>query len=444
MFHRSLFISAHQVGDISFYPTYKSLIKYQFNSYELLIENQLRQLKSMISFAYKCIPYYNRLFKKLNLMPEDIKKIEDLEKLPILTKDIIMNNWEDFTPINLRKMKFYHYTTSGSTGTPFKYRLSKFDRFLSGAMCYRGWSYGGYELGDKMVFLAGSSLGVGIKSNVITKANEFVRNTKMLSSYDMDQNNMKKYVSTINSLEPNFINGYASSVYFLANYIKDNDLKIHPPSAIFVTAEKLFPIMRETIQEAFGCEVFDGYGLNDGGVSAYECEEHNGLHINTERSLMEIVDDDGIQVIEGEGRILATSLYNYAMPFIRYDTGDTGYITDDYCNCGRNYKLLKEVMGRQQEILKTPEGKYVHGGFFSHLFWEIEGVKEFQIIQKKLDNIIINIVIEESFDEKQLNLIKEIIRTKSKEWNIEFQYVDKIDRTKNGKYKYVISELVNP
>lgn len=443
MFHKALFISAHQVGDVNFYPAYKNLIKDQFQPYELLMENQMCQLKSMISFAYNNVPYYNKLFKKLNLVPEDIKKLEDLEKLPILTKGIIRNNWEDFKPINLHKMKSYHYTTSGSTGTPFKYRLSKFDRFLSGAMCYRGWSYGGYELGDKIVFLAGSSLGVGAKSSIITKANEFIRNIKMLSSYDMDHNNMNKYVGTINSLEPNFINGYASSVYFLANYIKDNDLKIHPPSAIFVTAEKLFPIMRKTIQDVFSCEVFDGYGLNDGGVSAYECEEHNGLHINTERSLMEVVNDDGTQIIEGQGSILATSLYNYAMPFIRYDTGDNGYIIGNDCSCGRNHKLLKEVMGRQQEILKTPEGKYIHGGFFSHIFWEIEGVKEFQIIQKKLDTIVINIVAKENFDEAQLNLIKEIIRTKSKGWNIEFKYVDKINQTVAGKYKYVISELVN-
>ena len=100
---------------------------------------------------------------------------------------------------------------------------------------------------------------------------------------------------------------------------------------------------------------------------------------------MEIVDSNGEQIDKGEGRIVATSLYNYAMPFLRYDTGDDGNLLDDTCSCGRGYKLLKEVNGRTVDVLVTPEGKSIHGWFFLYIFWEQQGIVEYQVIQETLE-----------------------------------------------------------
>ena len=186
MISKNLFIFAHQIGDRNFYPAYKRVVKNQWKTYEELKEEQGKQLSLMTNFAYKNVPYYHKLFDDLKLSPDDIKKVEDLEKLPILTKEIIKQNWEDFKPINLNKMKYYNDATGGSTGTPFKYRLYKFDRFLGGAMLYKGWGYAGYELGDKMVFLAGASLDIGKKSYLVKRVHEIARNIKKLSSFDME------------------------------------------------------------------------------------------------------------------------------------------------------------------------------------------------------------------------------------------------------------------
>jgi phenylacetate-CoA ligase len=442
MFHKQLFIAAHQIGDRNFYPTYKKLVKNQWKSYEELKEEQKKQLRNMINFAYKNVPYYHNLFDNLKLSPDDIKKVEDLEKLPILTKEIIKQKWEDFKPVNLNKMRYYEAATGGSTGTPFKYRLYKFDRFLGGALLYRGWGYGGYELGDKMVFLAGASLDIGKKSYLAKRVHEIARNIKKLSSFDMDEKEMQQYVNIINSFKPKFIRGYASSIYFFAKWIEESNIEIHQPMAVFTTAEKLYPNMREKIKDVFNCDIYDAYGLNDGGIGAYECSEHSGLHIDTERSIMEVVDEDGNQLENGEGEILATSLYNYAMPFIRYDTGDLGHIIDDVCGCGRGYKLLKELVGRSVDVFVTPEGKNVHGWFFLYIFWEYcKGVKEYQVVQEKLDKIVIKIVPEDDFDEGQLDKIREIIRERSEGWNVEFEFVDEIERTGAGKYKFIINEM---
>lgn len=441
MFHKGLFILAHQCGDTSFYPVYKKLVSNQRKSYDELKREQEKQLRHLIEFSYENVPYYRNLFKSLGLLPRDIQTIEDLEKLPILTKDIIKKHWEEFKPANLSSMKYYNRATGGSTGTPMHYRLSKHDRFLSGALLYRGWGYGGYELGDKMVFLAGSSLDIGTKSSLTTKVHEIARNIRKLSSFDMGEHEMQGYAGVLNSFEPRFINGYASSIYFFARWLEENRVSVPSPDGVFTTAEKLFPHMRKTIEDVFDCNVYDTYGLNDGGISAYECPEHAGLHIDTERSIMEVVCDDGLTVEEGEGQILATSLYNYAMPFIRYSTGDIGTMLDSQCACGRGYRLLKEVLGRQQEMLITPEGKHIHGEYITHIFWEIPHVKEFQVVQKDINQLTFNIVPDDDFDESQLDRIREVVARRSPGWNIEFKFVDAIDRGRAGKYKFIINEI---
>lgn len=150
MFNKPLFVFAHQLGDIHFSSIYKKAVKNQFKTYDELKRDQEQLLRKMIRFTYENVPFYHKVFNNLNIRPEDIKKLEDLEKLPILTKDIIKQNWNEFIPVNLKNMKYYNLTTGGSTGNPLRFRLSKYDRFFSSALLYRGWGYGGYELGDKI------------------------------------------------------------------------------------------------------------------------------------------------------------------------------------------------------------------------------------------------------------------------------------------------------
>lgn len=447
MIRKSIFILSHTIGHKDFYPLYRKIMKDQWKSYEELKIEQEKQLQHIIDYSYRNVPFYHRLFNSLNLDPKDIKTIEDLEKLPVLTKNEINTNWEDFKPINLNHISYYNRSTGGSTGTPLNYRITRFERFLDGATIYKGWNFAGYELGDKVVFLGGSSIGIGeintLYTNLERRLSEYARNIKMLSSFDMGDNEIGKYVNIINSFKPLYIYGYASSIYFLSKWIETHGIDICNLRGIFTTSEKLYPHMRDRIENIFGCSVYDTYGLNDGGVHGFECEKHQGLHITTERSIMEIVNENGEQLNNGYGKILATSLYNYSMPFIRYDTGDLGTITDEKCSCGRGYKLLKEIIGRSVDILITPEGKKIHGWFFLYIFWKYsKGIKEYQVTQNNLNNIIIKIVPEkDNFDNTQLDKIRETIREKSKEWTIEFKFVDSIDRTKSGKYKFIINEM---
>ncbi len=440
MLRHQLFKLTHELASPGFNSMYHRLSDNQWASRSNLRNQQEKNLHNAINYAYNNVPFYNKMLKSRGLRPENIRTIEDLKKLPIINKNVIRENWKDLIPRGLSKLSYYDRTTGGSTGNPLQYRITKFDRFLSGALMYRGWSYSGYELGDKMFFLGGSSIGLGKKSQLSHFANEFARNTKMLSSFDLDNTEMENYVNKLNINKPSYGYGYASSLYFFSKWIEKTDISVHSPKAIYTTAETLLPHMRKTIEAVFNCEVHNAYGLNDGGVSAHECSEHSGLHIDTERSVMEVVDSDE-QIESGSGHIVATSLWNNSMPFIRYDTGDIGTISDELCSCGRGHMLLKEIAGRQQELLLTPEGKYIHGEFFSHIIWEIDNIIEFQVVQEDLHTIVIKIIPDGVFDRKQNDTIIDYIHRRSPTWNVKIQLVDKIDKTIGGKYRFVINNM---
>ncbi|MEA2071594.1 MAG: phenylacetate--CoA ligase family protein [Asgard group archaeon] len=440
--HEKLFVIGYTFKYRDFLKWYNFVKKNEFESYENLKKYQEKKLRKLISFSYDNIPYYFNLFKKLNLRPEDIQSIEDLQKLPILTKEIIRNNQKDFIPNNLKEQKYINNSTGGSTGHPLHYRISIEDRTLGHAINNVNWARAGYKLGDKVAVIAGSSLIPSTKSKLISKVKAFTINRKFFSSLDMSDKYMYKIVIELNKFEPKYIYGYASSIYLFARYIRDSGVKIDfHPEGIFTTAEVLFDFQRRLIKDVFNCEVFDQYGLNDGSVSAYECEIHKGLHIDMIRSIMEIADDNGNQLQAGkEGHILATSLYNYAMPFIRYDTGDRGILSNVECDCRRKLPLLKKIVGRTTDYLKFSNGSIIGAPVLTVLFGKYD-IIQYQVIQDSLDSILINIIKGKKYSNGNEKEIRNIFYKHVGKIDIRFNYVKKIENTKGGKWKFIIRKV---
>ena len=442
MLEKLKFVTAHEAAYAGFYPDYRRLRHNERRPYEVLKAEQQAALRRMLIFAGQNVPYYRRLFRDLRFDPATFRNLDELQKLPVMTKETIRQHFDELVPAGIGRIPHIVETTGGSTGTPMKYLVSNRDRMLGGALLYRGWGYAGYGLGDRMVFLAGMSLGVTADKQLIKSVHEFARNIRKLSTLNMGETEMRSYAAMINDFKPRFVRGYASSIYAFARWAMENDVQLHRPHAVFTTSEKLYPRMRETITNVFGCDVFDGYGLYDGGLTAFECPEHAGLHIDTERSVMEIVDAEGRQKETGHGRIIATNLYNFAMPLIRYDTNDLGHVIDDECACGRPHRLLKEICGRSGDFLYTPEGKAVHSLLFAYIFDELPWIKEYQVVQERLDHITIRIIPAHGFDERKLNDARELIQRQSEAWKIDFDVVDRIEKTRAGKYKYIINNML--
>jgi phenylacetate-coenzyme A ligase PaaK-like adenylate-forming protein len=441
MFARQRFILAHQMKDPRFLSTYHCLVRNQWKSPRELREEQDRRLRSAIRFACEHVPFYARLFRELRLSPEDIRCYEDLEKLPILTKKVIREHQEEFRPTGLSSMHYKEVDTSGSTGTPLRFRLLERDRFIGAAIMYRGWGYGGYQMGDPMILIGGSALGIHPRRALLKDLQDFFRNVKSISAFQMAETDMVQYLREINSFSPRFLRGYTSAIYFLSKWLLASGMPVHQPDAIFTTAEKLTPEMRKTIEDAFHCEVFDNYGLNDGGVSTFECAEHTGLHVDTERSILEVVDASGNQIAEGQGQIVATSLWNRAMPFIRYDTGDLGHATQEPCPCGRGFPLLKEIVGRTVDVFLAPNGAHVYGAYFGMLLEKCQRIKAYQVIQERVDTLHVRLIPDGELMDRDIEKIRRHIQLKDPSWKVEIDLVNAIETTGSGKYRFLINRL---
>jgi phenylacetate-CoA ligase len=285
-----------------------------------------------------------------------------------------------------------------------------------------------------------------LKSSLRIMLNYYINKNYFFPNNYLSDEMMMRYLNKMNRIKPIIVRGQPCVLSLIARFIRDNDITLYfKPKAIFTKSEKLFQHQRRIIESVFDSKVFETYGLNDGGVSAYECINHNGMHIRTERSILEVVDAYGNQIVNENGRMLATSLYNYALPFIRYDIGDMGILSDETCDCGNKTRLLKEVTGRIQDFVYTPDGTKIFGQFFSHIFDSIRNVSQFQVIQDRTDEIVINIIPDRWQDLEEIDVtgIKDIManRYKKLEVNIRLVTEKELKYTEAGKYKFVINNI---
>lgn len=368
-----------------------------------LIEEQNQQLRMMIRYATTYVPYYKDLFTELKLHADDIQKQEDLRKLPLLTKEIIKRDPERF--FSLEQRPYLNCLTGGSTGVPLKYRIDKECNMYNRAIVQRGRNCGDCVLGDTFIALHG---GASPHKSRKLLVKEFFLGCYSYYAFGSNEQEFKEIYHRINKSKIRFGYGYASAWALFAEYIEKLHLSFaHPLRAVFTTSEILTTSQRQLISRALNTEVFDCYGLNDGGVTAYECEKHQGLHIDFERSILQVIDDNGQLVKEGTGHIIATTLHNFSMPFINYDTSDMATITYGPCSCGRTTPRLLAIQGRSCDYLKFGD-TYIMGTALISLMKTMD-ILCYQVIQDAANHVYFKIVMNNYTDtEKQMKYTKKI------------------------------------
>ncbi|MDH7594389.1 MAG: hypothetical protein QHG99_08615 [Methanomicrobiales archaeon] len=421
------------------------LNKSQWWSQKDLKKYQLKQLKALIRHAYRTVPYYRKIFKQIGLQPDDIGKLEDLERVPLLTKEDIRNNFSELLSTDYLSYRPVLNSSSGSTGKPLVYYQTIRGISTLWAAGYRGWGWAGYERGDKYVTLGGSSL-LPSHMSLKKRIRYLLERNMPLSSFNMDPIQTQRYIEKIAKFKPKYIRGYPSSLYILAKYIDQNNKTPFQPRAVFTTAETLLKHQREFIERTFGCEVFDGYGCRDGSVSAMECPEHQGYHISAEQAILEFLPQDPGIHHGSFYEIITTDLSNYSMPFIRYRTGDIGIPDEEPCSCGRGLPIIKKIEGRLINLILRSDGALVSGlpltDIFEHIQMECDAIREYQIIQEKNKEISVTIVKGDEFS----SLHEELIRREFRQYlgegiEIRIEYSSEIPETSAGKRLYVISKL---
>lgn len=398
------------------------------------------KIRKLVSYAYENVPYYRKAMLDSGIRPEAIGGYDDLTRLPILTKETILNNGESLMKPNSSK-RMYERKTGGSTGMILHFFKEADALAKNDAIMYRCYAWYGIDIGDRQARFWGVPVKPGVRAKERIK--DVFLNRIRISAFDISESTCRREYERIRRFRPTHFYGYTTAIYGFCRTAKELGLNLKEleMKAVICTAEKMYPHHRELLAEMFDCPVVDEYGSSENGVIAFQCRQ-GSMHLMSDHLAIEFIDDSGRRVKPGEpGRIVITDLSSFEMPQIRYDIGDIGRLSDRKCSCGVTLPLMDILEGRKEDFIRTREGKLVHAAYLCYTLKE-DTVHEFKMIQKAIDRFHVQIVKSPLFDgDSEKRLERNLRSALGDDVQISFEYLDRIAREKSGKLRYFISEL---
>jgi len=398
-------------------------------SIEELSKSNQKKIDKLLLHASGTVPYYK--FIGDNLVSLDL--------FPIINKSIIRNNFEDFNSKKYINIHTHTVTTSGSTGHPFKIHqdLNKRNRNTADAI-YFG-EKAGFLIGNKMFYFR-----LWDKQYKKSKVLSWFQNIVMCSVDEMDDLKIKKIVEEVSKAKTKVgLLGYSSSFQTICKYL---DKVAHKPilnkcTTIITIAETLNDYVKERLNYYFGIKAISRYSNSENGILAqYEDNESKYFKINWASYHIEILnfDSDKPSPLGVLGRIVITDLYNYAMPMIRYDTGDVGVMKKI-----KEKLVFTKIDGRKMDMFTNTKGEFI-SSHIVHKILQYDNISQFQFIQENdfIYRIKIKLLNEIKFDEES-KVIKEYETYFGEEATVKIEYVSNIPALRSGKKKLVVNNVIS-
>lgn len=384
---------------------------------------QVLKLRELVNHVGKS-KYYHEL---IDIEGKEISSLKDLQKLPITDKKGLRKNAENIL-INEDK-NIHYFKTSGTTGTPLQIGISTDVWAKEYAFVWRQRKMAGINEKDKCASFVGRMIVSSEETKNFWRYN-FADNQLLFSVYHMNENNLEKYTEKFNSWKCDYVQGYPSAIYLLAKYAVDNNIKLHKPKAIFTSSEMLLEYQESIIEEAFNTMIHDFYGNVERAGIITRCNAGN-YHVNVESGILEIIDN----------KFYWTSFLNTTTPLIRYEIGDMGKFEDsrEVCKCGSSFPLIRQIDGRMDDYIVTSSGRKI--GHLGHLIQPAQGIASSQLIQTGVDSLIINVVPDKGFDKNSMDKVIRNAKNYLGDMDIKWNIVDELERTSNGKVKYIIRKI---
>lgn len=408
-----------------------------------------RSIRYIVSHAYNNVPFYRRAFNKAGVNPADIRKAEDLTYLPVTKRlDMMVAGPAEYLSHGLSPKKLVIRHTTGTTGTPIvvhKNRTEEFFRKITVIDAYRR---------NTSLTCPMTLVNVGPeRKDGSTKIVEKIGPITIIKLFrDIP---MEKQISILMSIKPTIMGGRPSLYWDLANSLREKG--IVPPSPRLITggAEILFPHVRKLLEDVFRCRVADYYNNEEGGNLAWECPANpEFMHPNTATVWIEAVDHQGIPIPTGsEGHLIITNLYNYSMPFIRYETGDRGILLETgKCQCGFDGPVMRLTEGRNENYIVLPDGREISPRFMFNVVntgfphdkkdWNmIDAMRIFQIIQESNDLIEIRVVPGPAYSDSLWRAVEENLKILHPAMRLKVSIVDDLRAEPGKKFHQVLGKL---
>ena len=424
-------------------------MKSQYWSRQELMDYQWVQLKALISYAYLNCPYYTDLFNRYSLAPDSFKSFEDTKQIPILTRNDIFDHLENMVSTKFRSENLFKFYSGGTTGQQAVMYLDQesFNKKLAIAWRFENWM--GKEIPDKMVYFWPASMDI-VKNHSLKALVKQRYIMRQLVFYAGVSNNsyMQQFYKEFLKFKPKYIKAFPASLYLFSEYLEENNLKLPQVKGIMSTGEVLYPFQKSKFELIFQAPVFDMYGSREVGNTSSQCEHRNNLHIASETSYVEFINENQTVPQGEEGSLIITDLTNFGMPIIRYKINDYGISITDSCKCGRNLPLMDSTKGRLSDYFWGPDGTKYNGNVLGvHLTSADDNMEigQLQFIQKSLTHFLVRITNKPEPTPEVFSYISKTMKTIiNYDLDIKFEIVDIIPKEKSGKTRFVICEVEPP
>jgi phenylacetate-CoA ligase len=422
----------------------RSLQRTQWMSEEELRPWQAEKLRRIVRYAAAHVPYYRNLFEARGLRAEDIHCADDLGRLPRLSRTTVHDSGALFYADDMRTHHPVLTRTSGSSGPPLEFYLDRDSNVLEFVHYWRHWGWAGYRIGQKFAELA--SIHFLRRPHLDGEISDLQRTygRLLLNSMKLSRANIHDYAAIMARFRPRYLKGLPSALFHLATLLTAEKIVRPQLRAVFSNGENVTPEMRATIEATFQCPLLDCYGHMERTACIAQCLE-GSYHVLSDYGLLELADpkpsgEPGIDLATAIG----TTLYNRAMPLLRYEIGDLieVYQHPPQCRCGRSFPVVRGVRGRIATAIVTPEGR-VESALFT-LPSLVPGIAFMQFVQRRSDMVEVRVVRTESFNGECESALRRCLSEAlgpSMEVRIRFVPLEETAKDPSGKRPVAISEI---
>jgi len=426
---------------------YKEMLENESLSRAQIEDMQWRKLENLIRHVYASVPFYRNRWKQAGIQPRDIHHFDDFKtKIPMITKADVREHLDAFFAEKTLP-GLIRVDTSGTSGKPATFYHDGVSRSYGLAGRYRGRQWWGVSPVDNEVRFWGRSAYYSPSVKVRTKdkmkrAKDLLVGVKYMSTFNMKEENLAQWLAVIQSHHPKVILGYSSAVYAFSRYLKNHNLNLFDSGIKVVThtSESFHPNQRTAVRQYFCRNIASEYGSVENGNIGFECPEGT-LHVCDENVYLETVQSDN-----GDNDIVVTNLENRSFPLIRYNTQDSGTLSDQVCKCGRPHHVMTLDQGRMFDYICNSRGDLIDGVSLMHVIdrsiLKEKGCRRYQAVQEAPDRIDVFIETGTPLTDEGRTLLRDNIRQYVEE-EITVNIIEKehLDVEQSGKFKFIISHV---
>ncbi len=420
--------------------------KSQWFSPEEMKAYQEKRLRQIVLHAVQNVPYYRELFENLHLKAEDIRSLEDLKQIPILTKETLASQFQRLQALNRARYRPQVLHTSGTTGRQLAFLEDRHSNVLEFVYYWRSWGWAGYRLGDRFASFASPYFMKHFdQAKPVNHAFKRALGWLLLSGLSLSYEKIDGYTDLMRRYKIKFLQGMPSELYYFSLFLRERKIKDLHFKAVFSAGEILLPYQRKTIESVLKSPVYDAYGHMERTVAISECPARS-LHVHSDYGILERVDikpagaDKNLKMAS----ILGTTLYNFSMPLLRYDVGDNVEFEEEAesCVCGRGLPVVKRIAGRRNDVIVTPEGQIIPCLFL--VFDEAPNIVMGQFVQEEVESLRIRIVRSPAYTtENETELLANVRKFTGSKIRLYVEYTDteELMAYSPGKFQVMVSKL---